>query len=284
MSIVLKCGFRVLSIAALAFVLYLTFTNFLISTGLAVVAAHSSTDTPQSRTRPRVRSTPRPTPTPRRPLPKPVTGARGFDQFNKRDASARLIVGAATRGGDPAGNIYQDGETAYAAGKYQEAVVAFGEAVRLKPSWAEAHYALALSLTETGKLEDAIREFGEVVRLKGPYQMVVLSHYNIGNDYSDLKKYVEAIDAYRLSIDLNPDVSESHNNLGLAYSALDRVAEAIPEFEQAVKLSPEYASAHYNLGVAYLQTGRKREAAEQQQALLKLDAELASRLDGLIKQ
>lgn len=262
----------------------LALLTFLVSTALAAFAAHSSTDISQSRTRSRSRARPRATPTPRRPLPKPDTGARGFDQFNKRDASARLIVGAATRGGDPAGNAYQDGETAYAAAKYQDAVVAFGEAVRLKPVWAEAHYALALALNEIGKLEDANREFAEVVRLKGPYQMVVLSHYNIGNNYTDLKKYPEAIDAYKSSIDLNPDISESHNNLGLAYSALERVAEAIPEFEQAIKLSPEYAAARYNLGVAFLQTGRKREAAEQQQALVKLDVELAKRLEVLIKQ
>lgn len=256
----------------------------IISAGMAAFAAHSSTDMLQSRARSRNRSRPRAAPTPRRPLPKPTAGARGFDQFNKRDASARLVVGAATRGGDPAGNAYQEGETAYAAEKYEDAVANFTEAVRLKPAWAEAHYALALSLNETGKLADANREFAEVVRLKGPYQMVVLSYYNIGNNYMDLKKYVEAIDAYRSSIDLNPDISESHNNLGLAYSALDRMAEAISEFEQAVKLSPEYAAAHYNLGVAFLQTGRKREAGEQQQALLQLDVELAKRLDSLIKQ
>ncbi len=251
---------------------------------MVAFAPHSRTEDSQSRNRSGNRAKARPTPTPRRALPKPVAGSRGFDQFNQRDASARLIVGAATRGGDPAGNAYQEGETAYAAGKYQEAVVAFGQAVKLKPGWVDAHYALALSLSETGKLADANREFAEVVRLKGPYQMVVLSHYNIGNNYTDLKKYLEAIDAYRSSIDLNPDISESHNNLGLAYSALERTAEAIPEFEQAVKLSPEYATARYNLGVAYLQTGRKREAGEQQQALVKMDAQLASRLEALIKQ
>jgi len=257
---------------------------FLISAGIVTFAAHSRTNTSQSRTRSRVRPKPRPTPTPRHALPKPVTGPRGFDQFNQRDASARLIAGAATRGVDPASNAYQDGETAYATGKYPEAVAAFGEAVRSKPSWAEAHYALALSLNEIGKLEDANREFAEVVKLKGAYQMVVLSYYNIGNNYADLKKYLEAIEAYKLSIDLNPDISESHNNLGLAYSALGRVAEAIPEFERAIKLDPDYATARYNLGVAYLQTGRKQDAAGQQKALIKLDAEMASRLDGLIKQ
>jgi tetratricopeptide (TPR) repeat protein len=256
---------------------------FTVCAVLAALAVHSRTDaSPQRRSR--VRSRLRATPTPRRPLPKPVTTARGFNQFSSRDASSRLVVGAATRGGDSAGTSYQNGETAYAAGKFAEAVTAFSEAVRLKPSWAEAHYALALSLNEVKELKQAIDEFNEVVKLKGVYELVVLSHYNIGNNYFDLKKYAEAIEAYRQSIDLDPDRSESRNNLALAYAALNRLPEAIAELEQAVKLNPEYAAARYNLGVAYLQSGKKSEAGEQQRALMKLDAELARRLENLIKE
>lgn len=40
---------------------------------------------------------PSPAPTPRRPLPKPTTGSRGFEQAG-RDASSRLIAAGATRG------------------------------------------------------------------------------------------------------------------------------------------------------------------------------------------
>jgi len=42
---------------------------------------------------------PTPTPTPRRALPKPVSGARGFEQYG-HDASSRLIAAGATRGID----------------------------------------------------------------------------------------------------------------------------------------------------------------------------------------
>lgn len=37
-------------------------------------------------------------PGPRRPLPKPASGSRGFDQSTGRDAASRLIAAAATRG------------------------------------------------------------------------------------------------------------------------------------------------------------------------------------------
>jgi tetratricopeptide (TPR) repeat protein len=193
-----------------------------------------------------------------------------------------MSFGAATRGEDAAGTSYKNGETAYAAGKFTEAVAAFTEAIRLKSSWPEAHYALALSLNEVKQLERAIDEFAQVVKLKGAYELVVLSHYNIGNNYFDLKKYAEAITAYRQSIDLDPDRPESRNNLALAYGALNRLPEAIAELEQALKLNPEYASAHYNLGVAYVQLGRKQQAEEQQRALATLKPELAEKLRALI--
>lgn len=37
---------------------------------------------------------------PRRPLPKPATGSRGFEQYGGKDSSSRLIAAGATRGGE----------------------------------------------------------------------------------------------------------------------------------------------------------------------------------------
>jgi tetratricopeptide (TPR) repeat protein len=228
---------------------------------------------------------PTPTPTPRRPLPKPVSGARGFEQYASREASSRLAAGAATRGETaPEKLLYEEGEAAYAAGNYQSAVENFSKAVGLKPNWAEAHYALALSLIEMENLKAAIEELKQVVKLKPSYQLTVMSNYNLGNAYFDLGEFKEAIEAYKHAIELNPELSRPHNNLGLAYAASDQLAEAIPEFERAVKLKADYAEARFNLGVAYFQSGKKHEAEAQQQLLLKINPELAGKLDTLIKE
>lgn len=258
----------------------LTFPISVANAGLIVFAlCVSATVLAQTPTRPK------PAPSPRRPLPKPVGGTRGFDQYAIREASARLVAGAATRGAtDPESLLYQEGEAAYAAGNYQKAIENFSEAVRLRPNWAEAHYALALSLTEMEKLKAAIEEFKLVLKLKDKYELMVLSNYNIGNAYVDLGEYKEAVDAYKEAIELNPELSKPHNNLGLAYAASNRIAEAVTEFNQAVQLTPDYAEAHFNLGVAYLQLGRKQEAEEQQGILSKLKSELASKLDALIRK
>ncbi|MBA2705175.1 MAG: tetratricopeptide repeat protein [Blastocatellia bacterium] len=257
-----------------------TFLISLVNAGLIVFAVYVSANVlAQTPTRPK------PAPSPRRPLPKPVGGSRGFEQYARREASSRLVAGAGTRGAtDPARLRYEEGEAAYAAGKYQKAIADFFEAVRLSPNWAEAHYALALSLTETQKLKAAIEEFKRVLKLKAKYELMVLSNYNIGNAYVDLGEYKEAIDAYKQAIELNPELSKPHNNLGLAYVASDQIPAALAEFKEAVQLKPDFAEAHFNLGVAYLQSGKKHEAEEEQQILTKLEPDLATKLKILIKK
>lgn len=227
---------------------------------------------------------PKPSPTPRRPLPKPVAGNRGFEQFAKRDASARLIAGGATRViVDPADHFAR-GEAHYKGRQYEPAVKELREAIKQSPDWEDPHYVLALSLTELGKLKEAIAEFKQVIELAIKDEPKILSYYNLGNAYADLGKYEEAIDAYRQAIKLNDKLSKPHNNLGLAYAALSQIEEAITEFKEAIKLRPDYAEAHYNLGVAYVQLGRKQDAAEQKKTLVKLKSDLAAKLDALIEK
>lgn len=227
---------------------------------------------------------PKPLPTPRKALPKPLAGARNFDQFARRDASVRLIAAAGTRVIVDPGDFYSKGEANYKAGKYDAAVNDLREAVRLSPNWEDPHYVLALALTETGKLKEAIEEFKQVVKLAIKDEPKILSLYNIGNAYFDLRNYQEAIESYQAALKLNPGLSKPHNNLGLAYAAAGRLADAVAEFKQAVQLKPDYAEAHYNLGVAYAQLGRRAEAAEQRRILMKLKPELAAKLNALIKK
>jgi tetratricopeptide (TPR) repeat protein len=223
-----------------------------------------------------------PSPTPRRALPKPVV-ARGFEQFATRDASARLIAGAATRViVEPPGDHYSKGEALYKAGKYEEAAKELRIAVSQSPDWDDPHYVLGLTLTELGQLKEAIAEFQQAIRFAIKNDPKILAYYNIGNADADLGQFPDAIENYKQAITLDPTLSKPHNNLGLAYAALGRPREATAEFGEAARLKPDYAEAHYNLGVAYLQAGRRQDARKQQQILKKLDSELAGKLAALM--
>ena len=236
------------------------------------------------------KSQPTPSPTPRRQLAKPGGGSRGFEQFAKRDASARLIAAAGTRIiVEPPGDHYSKGEALYKAGKYEAAVAELRIAVNQSPDWDDPHYALALALTELGQLNDAIVEFEKAAKTAIKDEPKIIAYYNMGNAYMDLGNYAKAVESYKKAIQINKEspepkkLSKPHNNLGLAYAASGQLPEAVAEFNQAVQLRDDYAEAHYNLGVSYLQLGRTKQAEAEHVILLKLDPQLAARLDALIK-
>ena len=172
---------------------------------------------------------PTPSPSPRRALPKPVGGSRGFAQYEKRDASVRLIAATATRPIDPARAFYDSGTTAFNNGDYQKAVRDFSQAIKLSPDWPEAHYSLAVALTEVEKPKEAIEQFEQVLKLDPTDQLKILSSYNIGNAQSELGENEAAVEAYKRAIQIDPKLSKPHNNLGLAYAALSRISEALAE-------------------------------------------------------
>lgn len=234
----------------------------------------------------RATNQPKASPTPRRKLTKPVGGTRGFEMYAGRDASARLIAASSTRPiSDQAASAYKRGQKQFEAGKYEEAVRNFAEAIKRDPNSPEAHFALAQGLTKIDKPAEAIRELQQVLLALNPTEeLKIWSYYLMGNAYADLAQYKEAIEKYQQAIKLKPDLSKPHYNLGLAYAASDQLKAAAAEFSQAAQLKPDYAEAHYNLGVAYLQLGKENEAREQQLLLVRLSAAMATKLDALIKK
>lgn len=262
-------GIPRLNLSSLISVLLLSMATIIVGTATALAQ-------PGSRAQP--------SPTPRRRLPKPSTGPRGFEQYVGRDASKRLIAATATRPLDPANAYYQRGRKKHNAGRSEEAIIDFEQAIKQSPDWANPHYGLALSLGELGKLKEAIEEFNQVLKLTSQEELIrVLSHYYMGDAYSDLGDYGEAIEAYKEGIRLRPTLPKPHYNLGVAYVASGQLVDAISEFNQAVQLrvmqGSDYAEARYNLALAYLQLGKRREAEEQRQRLDKLNHELAVKLE-----
>ena len=92
------------------------------------------------------------------------------------------------------------------AGRVQDAIAQYEQALRIKPDFAEAHSNLGIALAQTGKTEEAIAHFEQALRIK-------------------------------------PDFAEVHYNLGNALARVGRVPEAIVQYEQALKLRSDFAPA-----------------------------------------
>ncbi len=73
------------------------------------------------------------------------------------------------------------------------------------------------------------------------------------------KKYKEAVDLYRRSIDACP-TAEAHTFLAWTYSFMDRLDEAIEECRRAIEVDPTFGNPYNDIGSYLIKKGRLREA------------------------
>lgn len=192
-----------------------------------------------------------------------------------------LGLGCAPARQDDSSDHYKKGVDLYKQGRYEKAIEAFKQAIRLNPDDADVYHVLGLVYAGLGRWQEAMESYKQALRLNPDDAE---AHNNLGMAYFNLGRHQEAIEAFRQVIRLQPDHANAHNNLGAAYNSLSRHQEAIEPLQQAIRLKPNHINAHYNLGVAYLATGDKTSAAEIWGTLKNLDQEKANELSNLIDQ
>jgi len=161
--------------------------------------------------------------------------------------------------------------------RYNEAIEAFREALRLNPEYATAWSSLGDVYNNLKRYDEAIEAYNQVLRLN-PKNADGWS--GRGRVYNKLKRYNEAIEAFREALRLNPKNEYYWYLLGLVYYNLDRYDQAIEAYRQALRISPE-AHYWYVLGYAYENHKRYNEAIEAFREALRLNPELGDAWYGL---
>ncbi|MGB7545713.1 MAG: tetratricopeptide repeat protein, partial [Methanothrix sp.] len=136
--------------------------------------------------------------------------------------------------------LTSDALVLYGQGKYDEAIKAYGEAIKLDPNYKEAFYNKGLALAALDKRNEAIQAYDEAIKLDPNYKE---AFYNKGLALAALHKRNEAIQAYDEAIKLDPNYKEAFYNKGLALDALDNCSEAIEAYDEAIKLDPNFEDA-----------------------------------------
>ncbi len=90
------------------------------------------------------------------------------------------------------------------------------------------------------RYEEALQAYEQAIRLEPGSADV---HYNKGNALLCLERYQEAIDAYEHAIRLQPTFALAYNKKGRALSYLGRYEEARDAHEHALRLDPKLAKA-----------------------------------------
>ncbi len=176
-----------------------------------------------------------------------------------RHADIRAFLTALQTPKKSAQEWLKEGNALYNLKRYEEAIAAYDQAIRLNPNYALAYNNKGIALKNLKRHEEAIAASDQAIRIDPSYAP---AYHNKGNALADLKRYEEAIAAYDQAIRLNPNYALAYNNKGNALYELKRYEEAIGAYEQAIRLDPNYAVAYNNKGVALDQLGRKREAQQ----------------------
>jgi tetratricopeptide (TPR) repeat protein len=173
------------------------------------------------------------------------------------------------------GNAYVD------AGRVQEAIVCYREAVSLDADCFEAHLGLGRAHSERGAYGEAIHSYERALRLRPGSAD---AHLSLGIALSSEGRYDEAMQAFKRAKELDPQVTETQILTGRAYLQAGMYAQAIECLKDAVRTDEQHAQAYYNLGRAYLRVGDRDLAMEQQHKLQGLNPVLADQLLSLMQQ
>lgn len=134
-------------------------------------------------------------------------------------------------------------------------------------SWL-AHNNLGYVYFQAGRLDDAMAQYKEALKINPNFSE---AHNDLGQALLQSGDVDGAIAQFQKTLDLDPEFKDAEVNLGAALVQKGEAKEAVPHFQKVLKTDPENLGARNNLGNALLQMGRTEEAIRCYQAALEID-------------
>ena len=147
----------------------------------------------------------------------------------------------------------------------EDAILAYDEAIHLKPDLAEAYTNRGNVKIELGRHVEAIADYDEAIRLKDDK-----AYTNRGVSKTALGRHDDAMADHDEAIRRNPNFAEAYSNRGATKAALRRYNDAITDYDKAIHLKPDLAEAYRNRGNTKVVLGRKDEARKDFKTALEL--------------
>jgi tetratricopeptide (TPR) repeat protein len=197
---------------------------------------------------------------------------------------------------------YQVGEALAAAGRYEDAISEYQQALAIDRGQNAILLALAQALVAAKRPAEAVphltRIFDEGYKQEVSGPLLVWTLASAGQTAEAVKHLNEFPDSYadqsgtallfgtiafeghaatqagrwlRIAVALAPERPEAYFRLGALLLLSNRSQEAIGPLETAVRLDPQNGGAHRNLAIAYANCGRFAEARAQGDEALRLD-------------
>ncbi len=113
-------------------------------------------------------------------------------------------------------NDAREANEAYRNGEYDKAIELYKKAIEQNPENTKLYYNLGNALAKNGNSEEAIRFYEQFKTMTDDPEQRAMADYNIGNIYSETKKWDKAVDSYKNSLRYQPLDQDAKQNYEIA--------------------------------------------------------------------
>jgi tetratricopeptide (TPR) repeat protein len=160
------------------------------------------------------------------------------------------------------------GQSRAEAGRHQEALADFDEAIRADSGRWRAVHNRGVLLAQDGQFERAFDDFTRTIQLNPDFAKAYSNRAALLMVAGDLET---SLTDYRRAIELDPSLAVAHRGCGRANHLLRRLDEALNCYDEAVRLAPEDGYAVASRADLLTDLGRYAEAAAEYERAMQLD-------------
>jgi tetratricopeptide (TPR) repeat protein len=179
------------------------------------------------------------------------------------DADKWLTKSLASNPNNPQGWYYL-GRTKYKENRFEEAVSAFEQCLRMDPQNVKAEDNRGLSYAGLGRNDEAMAAYRRAISWEGQQISKDPGPYlDFGSLLLDLDRAQEAVGYLRTAVRIGNADAKAHMELGKAYERLEQLSQAREELENAARLAPQDPALHFLLGRVYRKLGLMEKAKSE---------------------
>jgi len=182
-----------------------------------------------------------------------------FDLFRRRPPAASVASPSAGAQREQAERWILRGNADEDAGRHDDALASYEEALRLLPEMARAHLNRGNALFAAGRLDAAIAAYQTALQHEPGYAR---AHCNLGNAYLIARRLKPALAAYDSALAADPGLLPAEIGRGNALDDLGRSDEAIESYRRVIAAAPSSVDALVNLGLLFNRLKRYPEAVD----------------------
>jgi len=125
---------------------------------------------------------------------------------------------------------------------------------------ASYYHQLGNQLRQQDRLDDAIEPYKVAVQLQ-PHNINMLM--DLANAYHMLNRNIEALETYKNILEINPRAITALYNFGFTLKRMGYIEQPLAIYDQVLALKPDYAAARFSRSTLYLTMGNLEQGFEE---------------------